>query len=363
MINNTLKNKDLIKSLVKKIQGYNEKPIKIMEVCGTHTMAIAKYGIRSLLPKNIELISGPGCPVCVTSNYFIKSAIELSRLDNIIIATFGDLMRIPVDSNSLLLQKSRGSSIVVVYSPLDCIEIAKFNPTKTIVFLSVGFETTTPVVALLILNAIQQGINNIKILSANKTISQPLKIISSDKDIAVDAYIYPGHVSSIIGEELYLDIANNYGIPGVITGFEPIDILAAINRIANDISQNNITVTNFYSSVVKKEGNKKALETMNKVFEAYSSTWRGIGQIPKSGMKLKKDFDTFDAWELFGGEFQDSSDEPKDCRCGDILKGKCSPINCKLFSISCTPETPVGACMVSSEGTCAAFYKYSNLNA
>ncbi len=252
MINNTLKNKDLIKSLVKKIQGYNEKPIKIMEVCGTHTMAIAKYGIRSLLPKNIELISGPGCPVCVTSNYFIKSAIELSRLDNIIIATFGDLMRIPVDSNSLLLQKSRGSSIVVVYSPLDCIEIAKFNPTKTIVFLSVGFETTTPVVALLILNAIQQGINNIKILSANKTISQPLKIISSDKDIAVDAYIYPGHVSSIIGEELYLDIANNYGIPGVITGFEPIDILAAINRIANDISQNNITVTNFYSSVVKK---------------------------------------------------------------------------------------------------------------
>lgn len=352
------KDKELINGLVKKLQNYKGRPLKIMEVCGTHTMAISRFGIRSLLPENIKLISGPGCPVCVTPNYYMKAAIELSNREDVIITSFGDLMRIPYGKESLLTQRAKGKDIRVVYSPLDSIKIAADNPDKKVVFLSVGFETTIPVIALSILNSVDSGVTNFMILSANKTIPEAMRILSSDEEIGVDGYLYPGNVSTIIGDSFYWELAEKYGKPGIISGFEPADILGSINKLVANINQNNIIVENLYSRAVKKEGNLIALSKMNEVFEECEAAWRGIGWIPGSGMKLREKYKDFDAWQLLEGIEIDMNDEPKGCRCGDILKGKCFPSDCKLFGKACTPESPVGSCMVSGEGTCAAYYKY-----
>lgn len=350
--------KNIARSLASRISSYNGPDIRIMEVCGTHTMSISKYGIRSILSGSISLVSGPGCPVCVTPGCYIASCLELAAKDDVIIATFGDLMRIPFKDRSLLKEKSKGRDIRVVYSPLECINLALDNPSKRVVFLSVGFETTNPVSALLAINAMELGIKNLYLLTANKTIPEALKLLSSDKDIGIDGFIYPGHVSAVIGDKLYKEIAEVYAIGGVITGFDPLDILGAIIKLIENINAKNPRVDNLYSRIVKPEGNIKAIKVVNEVFEKCDSIWRGLGLIKGSGLKLREKYRHMDAWSFIDGSSL-SYDEPKGCICGEILKGKATPDKCSLFGKTCTPLSPVGSCMVSSEGTCAAYYKYN----
>lgn len=358
------RDRELAGKLTEKIRQYHGKPVKLMEVCGTHTMSISRYGIRKLLPEGVRLISGPGCPVCVTPSGYVEAAVRLARQPGIIIATFGDMLRIPSGAGeeargtSLLMEKAKGCDIRMVYSPLDCIELARQNPNKKVVFLAVGFETTIPVIALSLLQALENGAENYMLLSANKTMPAALHLLSSDPDIGVGGYLYPGHVSTIIGESLYREIAAQYHIPGVITGFEPLDILGAVTRLLEFVQEGKAEVENQYSRVVRPEGNPKAVETMNRVFEPCDAVWRGIGNIQGSGLRLRKEYQDWDAWNFVDPALLNQGREPAGCRCGDILKGKCSPGQCGLFGKACTPENPVGSCMVSSEGTCAAYYRY-----
>lgn len=348
---------ELAGRLSEAIAAYKGRRVTIMEVCGTHTMSISRYGIRDLMPEGINLVSGPGCPVCVTPGFFIKSAIELSRRRDVIITTFGDLMRVPGGDSSLLKEKALGGDIRIVYSPLDSIKVAAENPGKRVVFLSVGFETTTPVVALTVLKAFSENIKNFSVLSSNKTIPETLKILAGDKEIGVDGFLYPGHVSAVIGTRVYEELASSHGIPGIVTGFEPLDMLHAILRLAQHINNKRCVVENEYKRVVPEDGNPVAIEKMNQVFEPCDSIWRGIGNIPGSGLEVRDEYREFDAWRVFDlspGEIE----EPKGCMCGEVLKGKMKPPECRLFGCACVPENPVGACMVSSEGTCAAYYKY-----
>jgi len=340
------------------LASYSGDNITIMEVCGTHTMSIFRYGIRDFLPANIKLISGPGCPVCVTPGYYVNSAVELARKGDVIVTTFGDMMRVPGSESTLLREKALGRDVRIVYSPLDAVKVAGENPSKRVVFLSVGFETTTPVVALSVLKAYERGIKNFSVLSANKTIPQALKILASDGDIAVNGFLYPGHVSAIIGTAFYRELAENFGIPGVVAGFEPLDILGAIIKLITNIKNNKAVVDNLYSRVVPDEGNRVALDKMYEVFEPCDSIWRGIGSIEGSGLRLRAKYGNYDAWKVFD-IVQNVSQEPAGCLCGEILKGIKTPRDCSLYDRICTPENPVGACMVSSEGTCAAYYKYN----
>lgn len=358
-VDRMFRDQETAEKLIQRIKAYKGRPIRLMEVCGTHTMAVSRFGIRNVLPESIRLISGPGCPVCVTPNYYMNAAIRLARRDDVIITTFGDMMRIPAEDTSLLEEKARGRDVRIVYSPLDSLNIAEEHPGKTVVFLSVGFETTIPVIALAILEAERRGLTNFMVLSANKTIDDALHILSSDEEIGVDGYLYPGHVSAIIGDRLYWDIADQYGIPGIITGFEPTEILAAIVRLSEMIGNAQAKVENLYSRVVRPEGNAVARGKIYEVFEGCDSIWRGLGLIPSSGLRLREKYRSFDAWELLGGQQEELGEDTPGCRCGDILKGKCSPADCGLFGTACTPESPIGSCMVSSEGTCAAYYKYN----
>ncbi len=351
------RNSEVIKPLIESLQKYKGPDIKLMEVCGTHTMAISRYGLRSLLPQAIQLVSGPGCPVCVTPISYIDSALELADRPEVIITTFGDMMRIPGSHSNLLTKRAQGKKVQMVYSPLDAVELAKENPDKEVVFLSVGFETTTPVIALAVLHAYSQGVKNFSILSANKTMPEAIIALSQDKELAIDGFIFPGHVSAIIGTDFFKSVTTDYKKAGAVTGFEPLDMVYAIKVLVDNISSKESSFENLYSRIVKKEGNRKAVDTMNKVFEPYDAIWRGIGLIEKSGLKVREEFKSHDASVKFDLK-ELPSREPAGCRCGDILKGKLRPVDCPLFKKVCTPENPVGACMVSSEGTCAAYYKY-----
>ncbi|MDP4092524.1 MAG: hydrogenase formation protein HypD [Bacillota bacterium] len=354
------RNSDLARQAAEVLASYKGRPVKIMEVCGTHTMAIFKYGIRSLLPQNISLISGPGCPVCVTPVSYIDSAIELSRLEGMIITTFGDLMKVPGTESSLLKEKAAGRDIRIIYSPLDAVRIAAENPVRKVVFLSVGFETTTPVTALTVLKAYENQIGNFSILTANKTMPEALKILAVSGEVKIDGYLYPGHVSTITGTELYWRLAEEYGISGIVTGFEPLDMLNGIIMLIDSLNKGKATVINEYSRAVTKEGNPIALGKMYEVFEPCDAIWRGIGNIPASGLGLKEKYKKYDARVVYEIKEKDSS-EPKGCLCGEILKGNRIPRECGFFGKQCTPENPVGACMVSSEGTCAAYYKFGGI--
>lgn len=351
------RNSEMARQLGETLKNYQGKPVTIMEVCGTHTMAIFRYGIRSLLPENIRLISGPGCPVCVTPAFYLNAALELTKEKDVILTTFGDMMRVPGSRSSLMQEKARGADVRMVYSPLDALKIAEENLDKKVVFLSIGFETTTPVCALAVTNAKKQGLKNFSILSANKTMPEALKLLAVDKDIGVNGYLYPGHVSAILGTSLYEELAKDYGISGVVTGFEPLDMLSAIITLARNIQNGKTVLENQYSRVVSREGNPLALEKIYEVFEPSDAVWRGIGEIPNSGLAVRKEYQDYDAWKVFDIKL-DTTGEPKGCLCGEVLKGKKTPKDCKLFNKACTPENPVGSCMVSSEGTCAAYYKY-----
>ncbi len=329
-----------------------------MEVCGGHTMSIHKFGIPSLLPKTIKLLSGPGCPVCVTSRYFIDDAVECSRTDGVILTTLGDLIRVPGTETSLYREKSAGCDIRIVYSVLEAIQIAKDNKDKKIVFPGIGFETTAPLSAAAILQAQEAELNNFFILSAHKVMPPVMKALITE-GVKIDGYICPGHVSVITGINIYKPIVDNFGLGCVVSGFEPLDILQSIFMLVNQIETGQPALENQYSRAVKTEGNKKAQEIMYKVFEPVDDWWRGIGTIPMSGLSLRTEFKSFDARQIFKPVKRTESEKEKGCICGDILKGVKTPADCPLFNNICTPVDPVGACMVSGEGSCATWYRYA----
>jgi hydrogenase expression/formation protein HypD len=345
------------KGLVENILRVSNRPIRLMEVCGTHTMSVFRNGIRSVLPETITLVSGPGCPVCVTPQNEIDAFIGLSMIDNVIITTFGDLIRVPGTHSSLQREKAKGRDIRVVYSLLDALDIANQNPDRKVVFLGIGFETTAPTVAASISIAKEKKISNFHVFSAHKLVPPVLAGLMQMNDVRVDGFILPGHVSVIIGSEAYLPFVEKFHIPCIIAGFEPADILQAIYMLAEQIGSGAKRLENAYARAVTSKGNQKALALINDVFETVDACWRGIGIVPSSGLKIRKEFAQFDAQQVFEISVPDS-EGPKGCMCGEILTGVKTPPDCPLYKKVCTPTEPVGPCMVSSEGSCAAYYKY-----
>ncbi|MFH1214536.1 MAG: hydrogenase formation protein HypD [Candidatus Neomarinimicrobiota bacterium] len=336
-----------------------DRPINLMEVCGGHTITIFKYGLKKLLPININLISGPGCPVCVTDPEFIDLAIALARRPNVIITTFGDLMRVPGSSSSLQDEKARGADIRTCYSPIESVEIATTNPDKEVVFLGIGFETTAPTVAAAILQAARRSLPNYSVLSTHKTMPSAMKALLDSGEIALHGFICPGHVTAITGPEIYQFIANEYKIPCVVTGFEPLDMLEAIYLLVKQIAENRAVVENQYRRAVKTGGNPQALAIMAEVFEPVDCIWRGLGNIPASGLRIHEKYRKFDASQKYPIYDLPSKISPG-CICGDIMRGVKIPTDCRLFRKVCTPENPTGACMVSAEGTCATYFNYGD---
>jgi hydrogenase expression/formation protein HypD len=342
---------------IRKLVEERSEPMTFMEVCGTHTMSIYQYGLRSLLPDKVRLISGPGCPVCVTPNGYIDRAIAYSRLPETIITTFGDMVRVPGSSSSLMEERAKGADVRIVYSPLDAVGIAKKNPHKRVIFLGVGFETTAPAIAGSILAAKAGQLSNYFVLAAHKTIPFPMEVLSSDPELKIDGYICPAHVSAIIGADAYRTLAEKRGVPCVVTGFEPADVMQGVEMLARQVVEGVSRVEIQYSRVVNWEGNRKAQSVLADVFSVCDAEWRGIGLIPGSGLEISAGYAAFDAEKALPVSIEEPKEHPG-CFCGEILKGKVTPFECPLFATVCTPESPVGACMVSSEGTCAAAYKY-----
>jgi len=352
--------RELVQGLAGKIRRLVagcSRTMTFMEVCGTHTMAIYRFGLRAMLPPEIRLISGPGCPVCVTPNDYLDRAIAICRLPQVITATFGDMMRVPGSSSSLLEERARGADIRIVYSPLDAVTLAARNRDKKVVFLGVGFETTAPTVAGSILAAEAQGLTNYFVLASHKTIPVPMQVLTADPQLALDGYICPAHVSAIIGADAYRPLAEEFHTPCVITGFEPADVLQGILMLAGQVLAGESRVEIQYSRVVRPEGNLKAQALLRQMFIPADVAWRGIGIIPGSGLALREEYRRFDAARMLPVTVEPTKEHPG-CSCGEILKGKLAPAECALFGTVCTPESPVGACMVSSEGSCAAAFRY-----
>lgn len=339
------------------IRRISHRPIRLMEVCGTHTMSIFRHGIRDLLPDTISLVSGPGCPVCVTAQGEIDAFIQTARQKDVIITTFGDLMRVPGSASSLERERAEGRDIRVVYSAMDALTIARENPTKQVVFLGVGFETTIPTIAATILAAGQTKITNFCVFSAHKIVPPALSALMEPGMADIDGFILPGHVSVVIGLNAYRPFFDKYRIPCVVSGFEPADILLAIRMLVEQIESNGPKLENAYPRAVSNLGNVKAQTMMKQVFEPTDAVWRGIGPIVKSGLKPRKIFAAFDAEKRMAITIV-RVDEPAGCACGDVLTGVKTPPACSMYKTQCTPMNPVGPCMVSTEGTCAAYYRY-----
>jgi hydrogenase expression/formation protein HypD len=352
---------ELAKKLLEKIHQRSRKHIKLMEFCGGHTVAIFKHGIRQLLPSNIEMLSGPGCPVCVTASADLDKAITLSQIHNVIITSFGDMVRVPGSFSSLQQAKAEGADVRIVYSTQDALAIARENPTKSVVFIGIGFETTAPTVAASILQAEQEKLNNYYIYSLHKICPPIMKAILDLGEVKIDGIICPGHVSAIIGSRPYQFIADDYHIACAVSGFEPVDILLAVERLVEQIESDQPKVEITYRRGVKEEGNLPALRLMDSVFEVSEANWRGIGIVAESGLKIREKYSRFDAEKHFTIKVPPSR-EPKGCICGAVLRGISTPNECKLFHKSCTPEHPVGPCMVSSEGSCATYYQYGEVD-
>ena len=345
--------------LAEEMKKWDLGEIRIMEVCGTHTMAIAKSGIKQILPENIHLISGPGCPVCVTPSGMMDEILRLSERDDVTITTYGDMIRVPgsVPGDNLQRRKALGAQVKIVYSAMDAVDFARENPGRKVVFLGCGFETTAPGTAAAVLEAAEQGIGNFYCLSMLKRVEPALRRLSSSEDFRVDGFLCPGHVATIIGEEGFHFLTDELGIPAVISGFEAGDIMTAVYLLVQQIAQAKPRLQNEYTRAVRPEGNPVAVRMMEKVFEPCPDIWRGLGAIPESGLKLREEYAAHDAIREFGIAPSDKEDVPG-CRCGDVICGRIESKQCPLFGKACTPEHPVGPCMVSSEGSCAAAYKY-----
>lgn len=359
MLWNQFKKPHEIEKIIAAIKDFDLRPVRIMEVCGTHTMAIAKSGIKSILPSNIKLVSGPGCPVCVTPTENIDAILELAKSKNVIIATYGDMLRVPGTKYGENLERSRalGAEIVAVYSAIDAVEIAKNNPLKEVVFLGIGFETTTPGTALALETAINDGVNNFYVMSMHKLVEPVLRTLLEEKDFEIDGFLCPGHVGAIIGERGFEFLVKEYNKPSVICGFEAGDIIASIYKLIFQIKAGKISLDNMYTRIVSYNGNEKAVNKIFEFFETEDDVWRGMGLVKDSGLKLKNEYERFDAIKRFSIEIKSGNGQSA-CSCGEVIKGKQEPNECPLFGKTCTPENPVGPCMVSSEGACAAYYKY-----
>ena len=358
----TFKDPALARGLVQAIGQLAASPgmperVNLMEVCGTHTMSIARNGLRSLMPEGIHLLSGPGCPVCVTANRDIDKLVALARTPGVVIATFGDMVRVPGSSTSLQKLAAEGAQVEVVYSPLDALAFAQAHPDAEVVFAGVGFETTTPLIAMAVKRAEALGLANFSVLVANKNMPDALEAIVSDPALHIDGLILPGHVSTIIGPEPYRFLARDYHIPGVITGFDPVDVLQGIQMLLAQIAEGRAEVEIAYTRAVMPEGNPVAVAAIDEVFETCDADWRGLGVIPNSGYRMRPRYARFDAQARFAPDPEPTRDHAG-CRCGDILRGIMQPSECPLFAKACTPENPIGPCMVSSEGACAAHYRY-----
>lgn len=353
---------ELAKKLTEEIAKISNKKLSIMEICGGHTHTIFKYGIEDLLPPNINMIHGPGCPVCVIPLGRVDDAISIACSPEVIFTTFGDTMRVPGSKTSLLNAKAAGADVRMVYSPLDALKIAKKNPDKSVVFFAIGFETTTPSTAMTVLQAAKEGIKNFSIFANHIMVVPVLKALLESPDLKLDGFIGPGHVSTVIGTKPYEFIANTYKKPIVVSGFEPLDVLQSIYMAVKQIIKNEAKVENQYGRVVTENGNQRAIDAISEVFEPREYfEWRGLGIIAYSGLKLRKKYEEFDAELKFPiANFQIA--DPKACQCGEILKGVKKPWECKIFGTACTPETPIGSCMVSSEGACAAYYNFGRLS-
>jgi hydrogenase expression/formation protein HypD len=351
------KDPQLCKTLLARIHAELDGELRFMEVCGTHTVSIFRSGVRSLLSDKVVHLSGPGCPVCVTHDSEVAAFLELAG-KNAIITTFGDLMRVPgPEKKTLKSAQAEGARVKVVYSPFDALKIAQDNPHDKVVFLGVGFETTAPAIAATVKVAREQGIGNFSVLCFHKLVPPALDALVGDPELKVQAFLLPGHVSAIIGVEPYRFLASKHGLPAVVAGFEPVDILQALYMFVTMRNEGKVDVVNAYTRVVSDEGNPKAVSIMNEVFSSCDALWRGIGLIPGSGLTIRDEYADYDAMRVFDMKLRDVP-EIKGCRCGDVLKGKMSPEKCPLFGKACTPASPVGPCMVSTEGSCAAYYKY-----
>lgn len=333
------------------------KPIRIMEVCGTHTVAIFKAGIRQLLPETVELVSGPGCPVCVTPNEYLDTAIAYSKQTGVILTTFGDMLKVPGSTSNLAAQKAAGADIRIVYSPMESLDIARENPDKSVIFLAVGFETTAPIAAAVVLMAEQADIKNFYVLSAHKLVPPALRTLLLAKDTHVDGFLLPGHVSAMIGMKPYEFLIDEFTMPAVVAGFEPLDILQSIYMLLQQIKVGTGKLENQYGRIVPPDGNQVACATLYQVYEPADAIWRGIGNIPNSGLAIREKYKRFDAKNTIPVTVEITK-EHAGCRCGEVLRGTILPTRCALFGKTCKPEHPVGSCMVSVEGTCAAWYKY-----
>ncbi len=351
-------NRALCRAIADRIAQTGPAAMRIMEVCGTHTVSIFRSGIRALLPESISLVSGPGCPVCVTDQKEIDAFIELAKRENTIIATFGDLLRVPGSHASLQQEKAAGHDIRVVYSAMDALEMARANPHKDVILPGIGFETTAPTIAASILAAQQEGIDNFSVCCAHKRVPPALAALAQDPDIRIDGFLLPGHVSVVIGVIGYAPFFNQCGLPMVIAGFEPAEILTAILRLAEMAAGGRPALENAYPRAVAHNGNATARRIMAQVFDECDARWRGLGRIAKSGLVIRDAFAHFDAARRFGIDIPESA-PPLGCACGHILTGKTTPPECPLYKRVCNPANPVGPCMVSSEGTCAAYYHYA----
>ncbi len=332
--------------------------LTFMEVCGTHTMSIARYGLRELLPGGMRLISGPGCPVCVTAMADLDHVVALARLPEVTLATFGDLIRVPASRTTLAAERAAGADVRVVYSARDAVQIAADEPERQVVFAGIGFETTAPTIAASLLEARARGLTNFSVLSMHKTMPPPLKALLELGETPLGGFLLPGHVSVITGTACYEFLARDYGVAGVVAGFEPHDILRALLRL---VRQTRPAIEIEYGRAVRPEGNVVARRLMEQVFEPSDADWRGLGVIPDSGLVLRPEYADADAAVRFPVRLEPPL-EPAGCRCGEVLRGVTDPVDCALFGVRCTPEDPVGACMVSSEGACAARYRYRGID-
>lgn len=348
---------ELAKAVVSRIHRRSKRHVRLMEFCGGHTVTIMKHGIRQLLPETVEMLSGPGCPVCVTANQDLDKAIAFAREPGVIITTFGDMLRVPGSRSSLQEARAAGADVRVVYSTLDALEIARENPERAVVFIGIGFEATAPTIAASVMEANEEGIRNYYVLSMHKLCPPVIKALLDSGEVRLDGLICPGHVSAVIGSRPWEFAARDYGIACVVSGFEPLDVLQSVEMLVDQLEKGEPRVEIAYRRGVRAEGNLRAQEVMNTVFEPSLANWRGIGVVPESGLTLNREYERSDAefaFEIDPGP----TIEPKGCLCGDILRGVRTPLDCRLFRTSCTPEHPVGPCMVSSEGSCASYYHY-----
>lgn len=350
------RDRERVAIIAQRIRKLSKRPVSLMEVCGGHTMAIHKFGLLSMLPENVKLLSGPGCPVCVSSQLFIDKAIALSRHEGVILTTYGDLIRVPGSVSSLEKERAAGADIRIVYSVLEAVELARKNPDHHVVFIGIGFETTAPASASAVLKSQNEGIGNFYLLSAHKVMPPVMDALVQD-GVKIDGFIAPGHVCAITGTEMYRAFPEKYRLGVVVSGFEPLDIMQSIYMLVRQMEEQKPMLENEYSRVVKTEGNLTARQIMADVFDSRDDDWRGLGVIPDSGLKLKEKYKGFDAEQRFSINVPKPV-ESKRCICGEILKGKKNPSDCTLFAGKCSPDSPIGACMVSSEGTCSTWYKY-----